>query len=83
MAGGGEPKALIRDPEQNVCVELPTIGRQYFVAGYPGSDNIDKQRERTPGLILRKDFPFLTGQPEEIRQAFNRAMGLESEPPAR
>jgi len=80
VARGGEPKAVIRDPAQNVCVRLPVIGREYFVGGYSRA-NSDKRRERTPGLVQRKDFPFLTGQPEEIRQAFRRAMGLDAEVP--
>ena len=42
----------------------------------------DKRRERTPGLALPRDFPFLTGQPEDIRQAFWQAMGFEA-PPSR
>jgi 5,5'-dehydrodivanillate O-demethylase len=77
---GGEPKAVIRNPAQNACVRLPIIGREYFVGGYSRA-NSDKRRERTPGLVQRKDFPFLTGQPEEIRQAFRRAMGLDAEVP--
>jgi 5,5'-dehydrodivanillate O-demethylase len=81
VAAGGEPKAVIRDPEKNVCVELPIIGRRFFVDGYSAEDS-DRRRERTPGLTLPRDFPFLTGQPEEIRHAFWRAMGFEA-PPAR
>ena len=80
VAGGGEPKALIRDAEQNDCVELPIIGREHFVKGYSRA-NIDRPREGTPGLVLRKDFVFQAGQPEEIRQAFHRAMGLDAEVP--
>ena len=69
VARGGEPKAMIRDPAENACVQLPIIGREYFVDGYSRADS-DKRRGRTPGLAPRKEFPFLTGQPEEIRQAF-------------
>ena len=78
VARGGEPKAVIRDPAQNACVRLPIIGREYFVGGY-SRETSDKRRGRTSGLVQRKDFPFLTGQPEEIRQAFRRAMGLDAE----
>ena len=81
VAAGAEPKATIRDPEKNVCVELPIIGRRYFVDGYSAGDD-GKRRERTPGLALPREFPFLTGQPEAIRQAFWQAMGFEA-PPAR
>ena len=78
VARGGEPKAVIRDPAENACVQLPIIGREYFVGGYSRTDG-DKRRGRTPGSPERKDFPFLTGQPEEIRQAFRRAMGVDAE----
>ena len=80
VARGGEPKAVIRNPAQNACVRLPIIGREHFVGGYSRAKS-DERRGRTPGLVQRKDFPFLTGQPEEIRQAFRRAMGLDAEVP--
>jgi 5,5'-dehydrodivanillate O-demethylase len=76
VARGGEPKALIRDPAANACVRLPIIGREAFVNGYSAVEE-HKRRERTPGLALGREFPFLTGQPEEIRAAFRRAMGLD------
>ena len=33
VAAGGEPKAIVRDPEVNRCIELPIIGRRHFVEG--------------------------------------------------
>ena len=77
VARGGEPKAVIRDSAENACVKLPVIGREYFVGGYSRA-NSDKRCGRTPGRVQRKDFPFLTGQPEEIRQAFRRVMGFDT-----
>jgi 5,5'-dehydrodivanillate O-demethylase len=75
VARGEEPKGVIRDPEQNRCVRLPIIGRDFFVNG---SSNVESEtsRQRTPGLPLRREFPFLVGQPEEVRAAYRRAMGL-------
>jgi 5,5'-dehydrodivanillate O-demethylase len=75
VARGEEPKAIVRDPEKNHCVRLPIIGRDFFVNG---SSNVqgETSRQRTPGLPLRKEFPFLTGQPEDVRAAYRRAMGL-------
>jgi 5,5'-dehydrodivanillate O-demethylase len=72
---GEEPKAVIRDAEKNRVVRLPIIGRDFFVNG---SSNVQHEtsRQRTPGLQLRRDFPFLVGQPEEVRAAYRRAMGL-------
>jgi 5,5'-dehydrodivanillate O-demethylase len=76
VARGGEPKALVHDAEKNICVRLPIIGREYFVNGF-SREETEKGRERTPGLVLRKDFPFLINQPEEIKLAFQRAMGFD------
>jgi len=75
VARGEEPKGVIRDPEKNRCVRLPIIGRDFFLNG---SSRVESEisRQRTPGLPLRKEFPFLTGQPEEVRAAYRRAMGL-------
>ena len=75
VARGEEPKAVIRDAEKNRCLRLPIIGRDFFVNG---SSRVESEisRQRTPGLPLRKEFPFLTGQPEEVRAAYRRAMGL-------
>ena len=86
VARGEEPKAVIRDAEKNRCLRLPIIGRDFFVNG---SSRVESEisRQRTPGLPLRKEFPFLTGQPEEVRAAYRRAMGLpepgvDARPPA-
>lgn len=78
VARGAEPKALVRDPEKNGCVRLPIIGRDGFVNGYSRGE-INKRRESTPGLILPEGFTFQAGQPEEIRRAYRRAMGLPLE----
>jgi 5,5'-dehydrodivanillate O-demethylase oxygenase subunit len=75
VTGGGEPKGLIRDPAANVCVELPIIGRRGFVDGY-SREEMDRRRERTPGLQLGHDFIFQAGQPDDVRAAYRRAMGL-------
>jgi 5,5'-dehydrodivanillate O-demethylase len=83
VARGGEPKGIIRDTEKNRCVRLPIIGRDFFLNGSSQVEG-ETSRQRTPGLVLRREFPFLTGQPEEVRAAFRRAMGLpEQEAPWR
>jgi len=66
---------VIRDAEKNRCVQLPIIGRDFFLNGSSQVES-ETSRQRTPGLPLRKEFPFLTGQPEEVRAAYRRAMGL-------
>ena len=82
VAQGSEPKALVRDPELNRCVRLPIIGREHFVNG---SSRVEQEtsQKRTPGLPSRGGFPFLAGQPAEIRAAYEAAMGLAPRPGAR
>jgi 5,5'-dehydrodivanillate O-demethylase len=79
VARGGEPKALIRDPARNACVRLPIIGRQHFVDGYARA-SAGATHVGTPGVPRRYDFVFQAGQPEEIRLAYRRAMGLDVGP---
>jgi 5,5'-dehydrodivanillate O-demethylase len=75
VAKGQEPKGVIHDADKNHVVRLPIIGRDFFVNG---SSKVESEisRQRTPGLPLRREFPFLVGQPEEVRAAYRRAMGL-------
>jgi 5,5'-dehydrodivanillate O-demethylase len=79
VARGGEPKAVIRDAEKNVRVELPIMGRDVFLKGYSLADGA-LPRLGTPGVTRGHDFVFQAGQPPEIRLAYRRAMGLPAEP---
>jgi 5,5'-dehydrodivanillate O-demethylase len=76
VRAGGEPKALVRDPEVNRCIGLPIIGRDRFVKGFPRAELYQEARS-TPGPVLPQGFPFLAGQPEEVRKAYRQAMGLD------
>jgi 5,5'-dehydrodivanillate O-demethylase len=68
VAAGGEPKAIVRDPEVNRCITLPIIGRRQFVEG-------PTRAEVEAGA--RREFPFLVGQPDEVRRAYEEAMGFD------
>ena len=76
VAQGGEPKATIRDPQLNQCVRMPIVGRDRLLRGFSLADS-----DSAPPFGLR-EFPFLAGQPEAIRQAYWHAMGRDI-PPAR
>ena len=70
VADGGEPKALVRDPERNRCVELPIIGRaQLKGEGVEGLKLGPGQK--APDI---EGFLFQAGQPEEVRRAYEEAM---------
>jgi 5,5'-dehydrodivanillate O-demethylase len=72
VAAGGEPKAIVRDTEVNRCIELPIIGRRHFVEGLTR----DEAGRQPPGIAPRREFPFLIGQPESVRRAYEEAMGF-------
>ena len=75
IAKGGDPKAIIRDPKVNECVRLPIAAREELVEGL----SIEKIKTLKPGENLsgagRREFPFLVGQPEEVKRAYLDAMG--------
>jgi 5,5'-dehydrodivanillate O-demethylase len=75
VAQRGEPKGVIRDPELNRCIALPILGRERYVKGFPRTE-IYQEVRGTPGPILPEGFVFQAGQPEEIRLAYQKAMGL-------
>lgn len=74
VAGGAEPKGLVRDPAQNACVQLPIVGRSRLVDG----PDVEVTRRQVASATERfgGPFPFLAGQPEEVRKAYEEAMGL-------
>jgi 5,5'-dehydrodivanillate O-demethylase len=76
VARGGEPMGVIRDPAQNRCVTLPIIDRERWVKGFPRA-KLFSEIQKTPGPILPDGFVFQAGQPDDVRLAFRKAMGLE------
>ena len=73
---GKDPKATIRDPKINARVMLPVAERKPLLEGLSIAELL-----RDPDLRSRLgDYIFQAGQPQEIRQAFLAAMGVnESE----
>ena len=80
VARGGEPKAVIRDPELNRCVRLPIIDRERYVKGVPRAQANVSEIQRTPGPLLPEGFVFQAGQPDDVRAAFRKAMGFATAP---
>ncbi len=72
VARGEEPKAIVRDPERNRCIELPILNRQLYIEGLPLQEMLDD-----PMCDPRNGYAFQAGQPESVRQAFLHAMGIE------
>jgi len=75
LEAGGEPKAIIRDPEANRCVTLPIIGRRQLVEGVTRAE-LEAAKGFAGGDIPRQAFPYLYGQPDAVRSAYYDAMGF-------
>ena len=74
IARGEDPMGLIRDPAENVCVELPIAERDILVDGLP----MEKMKAHPVFGKHLDRFMFQAGQPPEVWQAFCDAMGLEN-----
>ncbi|MDE3073937.1 MAG: aromatic ring-hydroxylating dioxygenase subunit alpha [Chloroflexota bacterium] len=79
VAGGGQPKAVIRDPVKNRCLGMPIIGRDKLVNGFPAAE-LARANGSPAG---QRDFVFQAGQPEEVRRAYWQAMGFDMPPDVR
>jgi len=73
VAAGAEPKALLRDPARNQRIRLPCPNRQIYLDGLPLRDML---AHPAIGAMIRS-YPFQAGEPPEIREAFNAALGLD------
>jgi 5,5'-dehydrodivanillate O-demethylase oxygenase subunit len=72
VARGGEPKAVIRDPERNAQgLTLPTVRRKHLLNGCARAD--------LPAEYARRDFWLQAGQPRHVRSAYRRAMGFDDD----
>lgn len=74
-AHGGEPKGLVRDVAVNRCIELPIVGRKHLIHG-PPVEALRRELARTCEEY-GGPFPFLAGQPEEVRKGYEAAMGVD------
>jgi len=57
IADGGEPKALVRDPEQNRALPLPFTSDPVPLPPRDGAET---------------EFPYLAGQPEDVRELYRK-----------
>jgi len=73
VAAGEPPGGLIFDPERNHAVPLPIVNRRMYVEG----PTLAEHREMHAQSCARYGGPFrfLAGQPEEVRDQYERAMG--------
>jgi 5,5'-dehydrodivanillate O-demethylase len=71
---GEDPKAVIRDPEVNACVDLPIVTRKFLVEGLT-REQIAEIGSRA-NVITPYLYVFQAGQPEHVRKAYEAATGI-------
>src|SRR5215472_14663708 len=75
ISRGEDPKATIRDPELNRCVPLPIAERKVLTEGLTREQLL---KHPIYGRQLTEGYPFQLGQPEEVRLAYEDAMGVRT-----
>ena len=73
VAEGKDPRAIIRNPERNVRIELPCLAREDLMNGLPLAEML---RHPVMGPFLR-DFYSMAGQPDDVREDFEQAMSVK------
>jgi 5,5'-dehydrodivanillate O-demethylase len=73
VASGKDPRGIIRDPVKNVRVELPCLSREQLMNGLP-REQMRKHPVMGPYLT---EFYLMAGQPDEVREEFERAMTVK------
>lgn len=70
---GEDPKGTIRDPARNKNVRLPMVARDLYINGLTiaALERFDGRNPVTP-----ESFAFAAGQPEDIKRAYEEAMGF-------
>jgi 5,5'-dehydrodivanillate O-demethylase oxygenase subunit len=75
VARGEDPKGVIRNPADNVVVELPIKARDL----YEVPRDLEAIRSRAKELaynFLTPEYPFQAGMPEDVKHAYQHAIGL-------
>jgi 5,5'-dehydrodivanillate O-demethylase len=76
MARGEDPKAVIRDPEINRRIDLPIVNKNLFIDGVPSEQYVNRVNS-----AVARSYIFQVGQPDDVRGAWEDAMGFEREEP--
>ena len=72
-ADNQDPKAVVRDPAVNSCIKLPLFDRDYLIQGPTRDLLADTEHPRTRSML---NFVFQAGQPPDVREAYDEAMGF-------
>ena len=70
---GEDPKGVIRDPIANDCVRLPVAERRYLTESLTRDELL---KHPVLGKQYQGEYPFQAGQPDDVRKAYAKAMGI-------
>jgi 5,5'-dehydrodivanillate O-demethylase oxygenase subunit len=76
IARGEDPKAIVRDPAINRRIDLPIVNKDVFINGLPAGQYANKVNS-----VVARSYIFQVGQPDEVRHAWEDAMGFAREEP--
>ena len=76
-----DPKAIIRDADVNKRIDLPIVGKENFINGFTEKELAEADPSGAPRRVSSKFFPFQYGQPDEVKAAYEDAMGFKMEDP--
>jgi 5,5'-dehydrodivanillate O-demethylase len=75
VARGEDPKAIVRDPNANDPIVLPVANRRALTLG------LSRAELALNPFAAPRHYPFQAGQPDDVRRAYDDAMGFTTPPP--
>jgi 5,5'-dehydrodivanillate O-demethylase len=78
VARGEDPTGVVRDPDKNQIINWPDDRRASVTRGLPQQEWLRRRAARPAGGLRDPDdyFQFYAGQPEDVRKAYEEAMGI-------
>ena len=74
VARGEDPKAIVRDPQANVCLTLPIAERDFYQNGLTRAEMAGQTHYKIQRSLAEFGYNLQAGQPPEIRAAHDEAM---------
>lgn len=82
---GEDPSGLVRDPEENECIAWPHGLRRFYDAPVTTEQvrgRLAAIARAVPSLPAGERFFLIAGQPDDVREQWDYAMGLRDDPPS-
>jgi 5,5'-dehydrodivanillate O-demethylase len=82
---GEDPSGLVRNPEDNECIAWPRGLRRFYDAPVTTEQvrgRLASIARAVPSLPVGERFFLMAGQPDDVREQWEYAMGLRDDPPS-